>query len=180
MPELSAIDKKALEVLQRNDAEVAAAALPLPGPAGEAFATGPIKVGDKTIRKIVKYDWRVWQLTGNAIVKSMAEFAKPEAERQVVADDDSDTVAVWMLTHTCAEVEKALAEGLEKFKARCIREIEFDLEGWQVRELFKAVMEQVMRSCATAVKYAAQEKDGEASTTFTPVIAASPGTDLAG
>jgi hypothetical protein len=149
-------------VIQRLDAEARAAATPLPGPAGDAFASGPIKVGDKEVRKIVKYDWRVWQMTKNAIVLAMAELSKPEDERKTVDDDESQAVAVWMLTHTPREVEAALKAGVEEFKARCVRETEMELEGHEFAPLFDAVMEQVRRSALTAIKYAAKESEGEA------------------
>ena len=150
-------------ILDKLDSEARASAMPLPGPAGDAFASGPIKVGNREVRKIVKYDWRVWQMTKNAIVLAMAELAKPQDERKLIDDDESQAVAVWMLTHSCRDVEAALKAGIEAFKARCVHETEMELEGHEFAPLFDAVMEQVRRSALTAIKYAAKESEDDGS-----------------
>ena len=164
---------KGMQVVRRQEAEQVANTMPLPGPAGDASNSGPIQVGRFSVRKIVKYDWRVWQMTDNAIVRSLAELDKPEGERQFVTDDVSDSVAIWMLTHTCADVAEAIKGGVEKFKEQCSAEVEQVLEVPEFNALFSAVIEQVSRSAATAIKYAA-DKEGQGETHFFQDSKASP------
>ena len=156
---------KGMQVVRRQEAEQVANTMPLPGPAGDASASGPIQIGKFSVRKIVKFDWRVWQMTDSAIVKSLAELDKAESERSFITDDVSDSVAIWMLTHTCAEVAQALKGGVEKFKEQCSAEVEQVLEVPEFNALFSAVIEQVSRSAATAIKYAA-DKEGQGETHF--------------
>lgn len=143
---------------ERNEAELQANAIPLPGAAGEAFTTGPIQVGKWTVRKIVKFDWRVWQMTDNAIIKALTALAEPNSK--VEFDDDSAAVAVWCLTHTCAEVREAMKAGVPAFKDRCVLETEAEMDMPEFNQLFESVTQQVARSCATIVKFSTQEQEG--------------------
>jgi hypothetical protein len=170
-PEQNKIDKlmaRVQEFANKKNIIAEANAIPLPGPAGGAFINGPIKVGDYTVRKIVKMDWRVWQQTDNAIIKFMAETFKPEAERQQIAEDpDSACVSIWMLTHTPLEIDRALqALGVDGFKALCKLETDQNMEGYIFNRLEVAVWEQVTRSGLTALKYAQSDSEDEQSDPF--------------
>lgn len=153
--------------------------IPMPGPSGDASDNGPINIGPWSVRKIVKYDWRVWQMTGNAIITSLAELDKPEEDRKLVTDDVSSAVMIWMLTHTCAEVSQALKSGTEQFKEMCSSETEQKMEVPEFNSLFSAVMEQIRRAASTAIKYG-EEKDGDGKTVFFPGSKTSPETALVG
>ena len=71
--------------------------------------------------------------------------------------------------------EEALKEGADKFKARCVHDLELDMELWQHNALFEAVMRQVVASCATALRHSVKD-DKEGATTFFQETGASPRT----
>lgn len=157
--------EKQAEFSRKNAAELEGNSVPLPGPAGDAFASGPIVVGQYSVRKVVHYDWRKWQETNNALVRSLKELEKPEGERDVILDNGDEAVVVWMLTHTPLDCDRAMKSGVEQFKELCKVETEMVMEMHIFADVLKACMEQVSRSCATALKYAT-EKEDEGSTTF--------------
>ena len=145
----------AKEVLATRAAEQEAGALPLPGPAGDAFSTGPIQVGEFSVRKIVAYDWRILQRLNNSLLRQLSAVGNGEA---VESDDDSEWQLIWILTHTVDEVDEALKAG--DFSRFCRNEIG-GLDGPLVAALCEAVTEQIRRSVATAIKYGEKTKEGE-------------------
>jgi hypothetical protein len=145
----------AKEVLATKAAEKEAGALPLPGPAGDAFSSGPIQVGEFSVRKVVAYDWRILQKLNNSLLRQLSAVGNGQ---QIDSDDDSEWQLIWILTHTLDEVDAALKAG--NFNAKCRNEIG-GLDGPLVTELCEAVMEQIKRSVSTALKYAEKSDAAE-------------------
>jgi hypothetical protein len=146
----------AKELLANREAAREAGALPLPGAAGDAFSTGPIQVGEFSVRKIVAYDWRILQKLNNSLVKQLSAMSVGQSAAD--SDDDSEWQLIWILTHTLDEVDTALKAG--GFESRCRNEIG-GLDGGLVSGLCEAVQEQIRRSISTALKYSEKSNEGE-------------------
>ena len=163
----------AANVLATKAAEQAAGALPLPGSVGDAFSTGPIQVGQFSVRKIVAYDWRILQRLNNSLLRQLSTVG---SDNPVESDDDSEWQLIWILTHTLDEVDHALKQG--NFDSLCRNEIG-GLDSPIVVQLMDAVVEQIRRSISTVLSYSEKEQEGEKKITApafnTPPMASAGG-----
>lgn len=143
----------AKEVLATKAAEKEAGALPLPGPAGDAFSSGPIQVGEFSVRKVVAYDWRILQKLNNPHILALCGRTA-----NVEPDEYSDWQLIWVLTHSLDEIDATLKKG--DLDSRCRNEIA-SLDLPLLAQLSDAVMEQLRRSISTVVGYGEKQQDGE-------------------
>lgn len=153
------------EFKAKQDAEMAANAIPLPGPLASAFTDGPIIVpcGTKKyeVRQIVAYDWAVFQKLNLPVIQTIIELSKPEAEQKPVQTNPSDEFATaWILTRTAKEVKAFLATGKD-LRSQAEDEFGMELSQADLLPLFKAVSRQLVNHCATIIKYAQAEQEGK-------------------
>jgi len=164
-----------LERKIKRDALVAQAnAEPFPGPLAQAFAQGPIRVGEFTIREFVPMDAAILRRLDSPFYRQILEVLKPVGARKPTPYEDTDEwMVIFLFTRPCAEAEKILDAGPAVF-AQAAREAfahnpRINLALYQ--DLFTACASRIMAAFHTALDYRARESDGEGTVFTTPPAA---------
>lgn len=171
---MSAVDHKIIEALGEEKivqirlesmANHRAAAVPLPGPALDAFS-GPIKVGAFTVRNFVGVDWVLIQKLDSPLYRLYLELQKPEKEQEVVEwTEDEKYTACWQFTTDIRQAERLVLESIQKAKESA-KEL-FGYAGGEANELIVAVVvEQFTKHLKTRLQYAGELKESGAVNFF--------------
>lgn len=150
-----------------------AAAEAFPGPLAEAFASGPLRVGEYTIREFVPMDAAILRRLKSPFYQQILEVLKPKEQRQPTEYQDADEwVVMFLFTRSCREAEQVLNAGVEVFQ-RAAREAfahnpRINLAEYD--DLFKACAGRIMSAFNTALLYrtAAADSGGTVFTTPPP------------
>lgn len=154
---------------RRHAAMAAAAAEPFPGPLKDAFAAGPIRLGDYTVREFVPMDAAILRRIDSPFYRQILEILKPKEQRQPTPVADADEWAViYLFTRSCAEAESKLNEGAAAFaqaaRAAFAHNPRVNLGLYQ--ELAEACAGRIVAAFHTALAYKSARADGD-GTVFT-------------
>lgn len=146
--------------LEKQQALKSAAAVPLPGPSGNAFPVMPIRTKTFTVRPAKAGDWSNLQKLDSPVIKQVVECAKPEADRKPVEVNLQDMmVAVYCFTRPCKYIYDILAkDGAQKVKDLAFEEFS-EVEPQDLNMLFEAAQGQVSKSFETVLEYGGEGSD---------------------
>ncbi len=153
----------AKEAIIENLAAKRALADPLPGPSGEAFIGGPIVVGGKTVYQVVPRYFQALKAIDSPLIGAMQDVVS-EGKVDTEFTDEQAWEICWIFTNTPKVVRETLAKGAGAVKEASMSEVGETPE-YPVNLVIVAVMEQLKRHLATAVKFAAEAKE-EGKLTF--------------
>lgn len=185
-PELYPGHRAEQERQARRHAHLAeAGAEPFPGPLAAAFAEGPLRLGEFTVREFVPMDAAILRRLDSPFYRQILEILKPKEQRRPtpVADADEWEV-IYLFTRSCAEAEAKLNEGAAAFaqaaRAAFAHNPRINLGLYQ--ELAEACAGRIVAAFHTALAYksARAEEDG---TVFTrpptrPTTASAGGSNI--
>lgn len=144
----------ATEVVLTEQAHKRASADPLPGPLKEAFCDGPITVGGKTVYKVVPRHFAALKALDSPLISVLQDVVQTGKVDTEFTDEQAWEIC-WIFTHTGKEVREILAKGANAVKEASQTEVG-DAEDYPVNLVTMAVMEQLKRHLATAVKFGAE------------------------
>lgn len=157
---------------RERDANIAhAGATPLPGPLAEAFASGPVKIGDYTIREFVPMDAAILRRLNSPFYQQIIETLKPKEERRPTPTEDSDEwVVIFLFTRSCLEAERVLDLGVAEFQrqARAAFAHNPRLNLALYNDLYQACAARVVRAFSTALHYRASTPEADSTVFTTP------------
>lgn len=142
---------------------------PFPGPLAQAFAQGPVRVGEFTIREFVPMDAAILRRLNSPFYQQILEVLKPAAQRKPTPYEDADEwQVIFLFTRPCAEAERILNAGPAVF-AQAAREAfahnpRINLALYE--DLFTACAGRIMAAFHTALNYRAAASEGD-GTVFT-------------
>lgn len=171
-PELYPGHAAELERKTRRDAFVAQAnAEPFPGPLAAAFATGPLRLGDFTVREFVPMDAALLRRLNSPFYQQILEVLKPAEQRAPTPYADADEWSViFLFTRPCAEAEKLLnvspAAFAQAARAAFAHNPRINLALYQ--DLFLACAGRILAAFHTALDYRAAAPEGEGTVFTTP------------
>lgn len=141
----------------------AAQAKPLPGPAGQAFASGPIKAAGMVVHKIVPAHFAVLQAMKSPLL-TMIENAMTQKAVDVDLKGSEEWDICYLFTSDIEAVYNKLEnEGVIAIQADA-KKIGFQWDSAAIKLVIVAVLEQVKRHISTTVRFAADmDKDGQIS-----------------
>lgn len=159
------MDEKGQDFVAKQQAAAIAAGDPLPGPLGEAFASGPIVVAGISVRKVVASDWVFFKALNSPVLRMVLELQQnPEKPDEVTFTEQENWALAWQFTHTPAEIREALKGGVEAFNQRVLEDIGDSWAAETVNLVGVAVMEQLARQWKTSLKHQQEaEEKGEIS-----------------
>lgn len=159
------MEEQGQEFAARSMASARASGDPLPGPLGDAFASGAIVVAGIAVRKVVAADWVFFKQLNSPIIRMVQEMQQnPEAPEEITFTEEENWELAWQFTHTPAQLREVLAKGREALTAVAVSEIGDNWPTETVKFVGAAVMEQLERQWKTALKHKAEaEEKGEIS-----------------
>lgn len=147
-----------------------AGAAALPGPVADAFS-GPIKVGNYSVRPFVAADWVIIQKLDSPLYRMFLELQKPE-DKQEKTECTAEEIAItcWHLTSDVRSVYKAVSADVDAAKETALKAFFYD--AGEVNDLIMAAaMEQFTRHLKTRLQHAAEMKDSDQSGFFRALMA---------
>ncbi len=144
---------------------------PFPGPLAQAFAHGPIRVGEFTIREFVPMDAAILRRLNSPFYQQILEVLKPKEQRTKTPYQDADEwQVIFLFTRPCAEAERLLDAGPAAFaqaaRAAFAHNPRINLALYE--DLFTACAGRIMAAFHTALDYRATASDGEGTVFTTP------------
>lgn len=130
---------------------------PMPGPLGEAFTSKTIEVGGKQVYKVVPRYFLALKAIKSPLIEMMQDIVSSGKVDTELKDEEAWEIC-WIFTHSPAEVREKLSKGVAALKEASQVEIG-DAEDYPVNLVIIAVMEQLKRHLATAVKYTAEAQE---------------------
>lgn len=145
-----------------NAAAGIAVADPVPGAAGKAFPLPDVHVGPFNVRAPRAYDWPLLKAINSPINRMIEEISNPLNEKKDLdITDEESWMICWQFTRHCREVDSVYRKGgKEAMIVAAVATIGGELDGTQVGEIVKAVIQQIGDTWSTALKYS-QEEGGE-------------------
>jgi len=172
--------KRFFEFRGRQACIARAQSKPLPGESRGAFLNSDIKVGDKSIHRLVPRHFIILEAMDSPLLKMM-EQATAEKKSGMEWTANQEFEVCYLFTHDIKETFKTFKEK----GARAIQDLaEAEVIEWDaeiIRFVTMAVIEQLKRHVETKVRIAAElEKDGQISFFREQKVAASKLTALDG
>jgi hypothetical protein len=179
-----AADAAALQ--QRETVRRIAAAEPLPGPAAEAFAAGPVVLQGLTFRPATAGDVILLKQLDSPLIRRTAELVEhvrklqigelpPGTEPPVTPYDDEEAVEmVFQFTRPIAEVRLALREGRAAFRRRALETIADTRAYPDLNALVAAAEECYLAATRTFQRYRAADGSGGEERNFSTPPAGAP------
>lgn len=141
-------------------------ASPFPGPLKEAFVDGDIQVGQYKVRKVVAFDWIVFEAINSPLlelVKSARQNPKEAAQADISMKDQC--AICWQFTRSADEVDEVLQKGVDEVHRRVKEDFAKRASMSDIALLTDAVVKQIQTMWATAQGHSA---NGQGDTTFFP------------
>ncbi len=88
---------------------------PLPGPLANAFCTGPLSIGGRTIRKVVPSIFVALKAIDSPLIGMIQDVVQGGKVDTEIKDEQAWELC-WVFTHTAQEVRDALAIGIDSFR----------------------------------------------------------------
>lgn len=130
---------------------------PLPGPAGDAFCSGPIEVGGKIVYKVVPRHFQALKAIGSPLIGIMQDVVST-GKVETEFDDEQAWEICWIFTHTGKQVREVFTKGVSAIKEAAMVEVG-ECEDYPVNLVIFAIMEQLKRHMSTAIKYNAEAQE---------------------
>lgn len=146
-----------------RDRHVAQAnAEPFPGPLADAFANGPIRLGEFTVREFVPMDAALLRRLDSPFYRQLLEILKPKEQRQATPCEDLDEwVVIYLFTRPCAEAEAVLNQGVAEFqrqaRAAFAHNPRLNLALYQ--DLFEACAHRIITAFDTALRWRTRDPE---------------------
>ena len=145
--------------------------VPLPGAAGKAFTSGPIKAGMFTVSRIAPAHWALLQAVDSPLIKMYEGLKSATAENgEKKSNADWTTADQWNACHIMTGDIEAIYETLEtKGAAQVVKDARksFGMNpdaAPAINPIIAAILEQMKRHIETIVQYAAEmESEGQVS-----------------
>jgi hypothetical protein len=145
-------EKKARAAKAREMRE--AAAVPLPGPLADVFASLPREVGGRKIRPLVACDWQILTMLNVPFIEQFKDGKKPDF---TVGDG---ILVAFLFTNPAEDCWDLLQnKGVARFKNAAMREIGM-ISPFEVKALVEGAALEVLRSVAAAIEYVPKESEG--------------------
>lgn len=153
---------KAYELRGRQSVTASANSKPLPGPALEAFTSGPITVAGHTVEKVVACRFGILQAVDSPIIL-LIENAKRTESSKIEFTQQQMWDICYLFTNDAGTVFDAFEKGgKEWLQKESKKEVGLKWEFHEVDLVMMAVMEQLKRHVETFVKFVAEiEEKGQ-------------------
>jgi hypothetical protein len=137
---------------------------PLPGAAGKAFTSGPIKAAGKVVNRVVPCHFAILQALESPLL-AMIENAMTQKRQEVDFKASEQWDVCYIFTEDAEAVYELLeSEGVSSVRKAAKSTVATKWEAAAVNLVMLAVMEQVKRHIETTVRFAGEmEAQGEVS-----------------
>lgn len=154
--------EKARRTSIENAAASVAVADPVPGAAAKAFPLPDVHVGPFNVRAPRAYDWPLLKAINSPINRMIEDVSNPLNEKKDLdITDEEGWVICWQFTRPCRDVDAIYRKGgKDAMIVAATETIGCELDGTQVSEIIRAVIQQIGDTWSTALKYS-QEEGGE-------------------
>jgi hypothetical protein len=146
-----------------------AQARPLPGSSGKAFTSGPIRVGNVTVQRVVPAHFAILQALESPILKMIEDATQKDGEKKSEANFKAHQI--WDACYVFTSDPQALYDALESKGASYISEqakmaVGVNPDFPSTNLVMMAVIEQIKSHVETTVRFAAELKDSGQTSFF--------------